>query len=99
VLEKANPRRARKSSNRPDCFERAQDEYRRVKQLYDSKSLAPTISINSKPLYEAAGQQYKQAQAGAQKEDRAQARAVYNQAAAAEGIAASTSKTQPSVRR
>lgn len=69
------------------AFERAQDEYRRMKQLYDSKSLAPNDFHKFEAAYQAAGQQYAEAQAGGQKEDRAQARAVYNQAVAAEGIA------------
>lgn len=88
VLEKAeSPARPEVLEQARIAFERAQDEYRRVKQLYDSKSLAPNDFHKFEAAYEAAGQQYKQAQAGAQKEDRAQARAVYNQAAAAEGIA------------
>jgi multidrug efflux pump subunit AcrA (membrane-fusion protein) len=69
------------------AFERAQDEYRRMKQLYDSKSLAPNDFQKFEAAYRAAGQQYAEAQAGGQKEDRAQARAVYDQAVAAEGMA------------
>ena len=69
------------------AFERAQDEYRRMKQLYDLQSLAPNDFHKYEAAYEAAGQQYKQAQAGAQKQDREQARAVHDAAAAALGLA------------
>ena len=88
VLEKAeSPARPEVLEQARIAFERAGDEYRRMKQLYDSKSLAPNDFHKFEAAYEAAGQQYKQAQAGAQKEDRAQARAVYDQAVAAGGMA------------
>jgi multidrug efflux pump subunit AcrA (membrane-fusion protein) len=88
VLDKAEaPARPEVLERARIAFERAQDEYRRMKQLYDSKSLAPNDFHKFEAAYGAAGQQYAEAQAGAQKEDRAQARAVYNQAVAAEGEA------------
>lgn len=88
VLEKADaPARPEVLEQARIAFERAQDEYRRMKQLFDSKSLAPNDFRKYEAAYEAAGQQYKQAQAGAQKEDRAQARATRDAAAAALGLA------------
>ena len=69
------------------AFERAQNEYQRMKQVYDAKSLPPNDFQKFKAAYEASRQQYEQARAGGQKEDRAQARAAFDQAAAAEAIA------------
>lgn len=63
-------------------YERAEDEYRRMKMLYDSKSLAPNDFLKYKAAYEKATQEYEQAKAGSQKEDKALARASYNHAAA-----------------
>jgi multidrug efflux pump subunit AcrA (membrane-fusion protein) len=63
-------------------YERAEDEYRRMKMLYDSKSLAPNDFQKFKASYEHAKQEYEQAKAGGQKEDKALAKASYNQAAA-----------------
>lgn len=63
-------------------FERAEDEYRRMKMLYDSKSLAPNDYQKYKAAYEHAKQDYEQAKAGGQREDKALAKASYNQAAA-----------------
>lgn len=63
-------------------FERAEDEYRRMKMLYDSKSLAPNDFQKYKAAYERAQQEYEQAKTGGQKEDKALAKASYNQAAA-----------------
>ncbi len=81
------------------AFERAQDEYRRMKQVYDAKSLPPNDFQKFKAAYEASQQQYEQARAGGQKEDRAQAKAASDQAAAAEEIArkhlADTTLTAP----
>jgi multidrug efflux pump subunit AcrA (membrane-fusion protein) len=88
LLDKAeSPARPEVLEQARIAFARAEDEYRRMKQLYDSKSLAPNDFHKFEAAYEAAGQQYRQAQAGAQKEDRAQARAVYDQAVASVGIA------------
>jgi len=63
-------------------YERAEDEYRRMKMLHDSKSLAPNDFQKYKAAYEHAKQEYEQARAGGQKEDKDLAKAVYNQAAA-----------------
>jgi RND family efflux transporter MFP subunit len=43
------------------AFERAEDEHRRMKMLYDSKSLAPNDYEKYKSAYESARQQYEQA--------------------------------------
>jgi len=69
------------------AFERAEDEYRRMKMLYDSKSLAPNDFQKFKAAYETAKQNYQQAKAGAQREDKELARAAYNQASAQQRIA------------
>ena len=69
------------------AFERARDEYQRMKQVYEAKSLPPNDFEKFKAAYEASRQQYEQARAGGQKEDRAQAQAAFDQAAAAEKIA------------
>jgi multidrug efflux pump subunit AcrA (membrane-fusion protein) len=88
VLEKAEaPARPEVLEQARISFERAQDEYQRMKALYDSKSLAPNDFHKFEAAYQAAAQQYAQAKAGGQKEDREQTRAVYNQAVAAERIA------------
>src|SRR6185369_9833053 len=63
-------------------FERAEDEYRRMKMLYDAKSLAPNDFQKYKAAYEHARQDYEQAKAGGQSEDKDLAKASYNQAAA-----------------
>jgi multidrug efflux pump subunit AcrA (membrane-fusion protein) len=63
-------------------YERAEDEYRRMKMLYDAKSLAPNDFQKYKAAYEHAKQEYEQAKAGGQKEDKALAKASYNQSAA-----------------
>ena len=69
------------------AFERSQSEYQRMKQVYEAKSLPPNDFEKFKAAYEASRQQYEQARAGGQKEDRAQAQAALDQAAAAEEIA------------
>jgi len=43
--------------------ERAEDEHRRMKMLYDSKSLAPNVYEKYKSAYESSRQQYEQAMA------------------------------------
>lgn len=63
-------------------FERAEDEYRRMKMLYDSKSLAPNDFQKYRAAYEHAKQEYEQAKAGGQREDKALAKASYNESAA-----------------
>ena len=88
VLEKAEaPARSEVLEQARIAFERARDEYQRMKMLYDSKSLAPNDFHKFEAAYQAAGQQYAQARTGGQKEDRAQSRAVYDQAVAAAAIA------------
>jgi multidrug efflux pump subunit AcrA (membrane-fusion protein) len=88
VLEKAeSPVRPELLEQARVAFERSQDEYRRMKMLYDSKSLAPNDFQKFEAAYRASRQQFEQARAGGQKEDRAQARAVLEQAVAAEDIA------------
>jgi multidrug efflux pump subunit AcrA (membrane-fusion protein) len=69
------------------AFERAQDEFRRMTQLYESKSLAPNDYEKFRAVYETTRQQYEMARAGGQKEDREQARAAYEQAQAGERAA------------
>lgn len=75
------------NSARPEVLEqariayvRAEDEYRRMKMLYDSNSLAPNDFQKFKATYETAKQQYEEAEAGAQKEDKRLAIAAYDQA-------------------
>ena len=58
------------------AFERAQDEYQRMKQVYERRAWPPNDFEKFKAVYEASRQQYEQARAGGQKEDRAQARAA-----------------------
>jgi multidrug efflux pump subunit AcrA (membrane-fusion protein) len=88
VLDKADaPARPEVLEQARISFNRAQDEYRRMKQLFDSKSLAPNDFRKYEAAYEASAQQFQQAQAGAQKEDRAQAGAARDAAAAALNIA------------
>jgi multidrug efflux pump subunit AcrA (membrane-fusion protein) len=62
------------------AYERAEDEYRRMKMLYELNSLAPNDFQKFKATYETAKQQYEEAEAGAQKEDKRLAIATYNQA-------------------
>lgn len=62
------------------AFERAEDEYRRMKMLHDEKSLAPNDFLKFKAAYEQAQQAYEQAKAGGQKEDKDLAKAAFNEA-------------------
>src|SRR5512136_2189603 len=62
------------------AYERAEDEYRRMKMLYDLNSLAPNDFQKFKAAYESANQQFEQAKAGGQKEDKQLSRAAYDQA-------------------
>ena len=88
VVEKAEaPARPEVLEQARVAFERARDEYGRMKILYESKSLAPNDFQKFEAVYRSSEQQYAQAKAGGQKEDRAQARAVLEQAEAAERIA------------
>ncbi len=68
-------------------FERAEDEHRRMKQLYDARSLAPNDYEKFKAVYEQASQAYEQAKAGGQKEDKALAEAAFRQATVQRDIA------------
>ena len=65
----------------------AEDEFGRMKTLYEKKSLAPNDFKKYETAYTNAQQQYAQAQNGAQQEDKAAAMASLEQAAAAERIA------------
>lgn len=68
-------------------YERAEDEYRRMKMLYDAKSLAPNDFLKYQAAFEQAKQEYEQAQAGGQKEDKELAKASYRQAMAQADLA------------
>jgi multidrug efflux pump subunit AcrA (membrane-fusion protein) len=70
------------------AYERAEDEYRRMKMLYESDSLAPNDFLKFKAAYETAKQNYEQAKAGGQKEDKELSRAAHNQADANLQVAA-----------
>jgi RND family efflux transporter MFP subunit len=81
-------------SARPEIVEQAraslsqaEDEFLRMKTLYERKSLAPNDFKKYETAYTNAQQQYAQAQNGAQQEDKAAAMASLEQAAAAERIA------------
>lgn len=83
ALEKAmNSARPEHLEQARIAYERAEDEYRRMKMLYDSKSLAPNDFRKYQAAYEHAKQEYDQARAGGQKEDKALAKAGYHEAAA-----------------
>ncbi len=88
ALDKAkNPIRPELLEQARIGFERAGDEHRRMKMLYESKSLAPNDYQKFKAAYESAEQQYEQAKRGAQKEDRTQAAAALDLALSNEAIA------------
>jgi len=70
------------------AYERAEDEYRRMKMMYDSNSLAPNDFLKYKAAYETSKEAYEQAKAGGQKEDKELARAAYNEADARVQVAA-----------
>src|SRR5437879_8740154 len=81
-------------SARPEVVEqaranlsRAEDEFRRMKTLYEKKSLAPNDFKKYETAYTNAQQKYGQAKEGAQHEDKAAAKAALEQAEAAERIA------------
>jgi multidrug efflux pump subunit AcrA (membrane-fusion protein) len=81
-------------SARPEVVEQAraslsqaEDEFGRMKTLYEKKSLAPNDYKKYETAYTNAQQQYAQAQKGAQQEDKAAAKAALEQAEAAERIA------------
>jgi RND family efflux transporter MFP subunit len=68
-------------------LERAEDEHRRMKMLYDSKSLAPNDYEKFKAAFEHAAQVYAEAKAGGQQEDKALAKAAFDQASAGLDVA------------
>src|SRR6266849_3712629 len=81
-------------SARPEVVEQAranlsqaEDEFRRMKTLYEKKSLTPNDFKKYETAYTNAQQQYAQAQKGAQQEDKAASTASLEQADAAERIA------------
>jgi RND family efflux transporter MFP subunit len=81
-------------SARPEVVEQAraslsqaEEEFLRMKTLYEKKSLAPNDFKKYETAYTNAQQQYAQAQNGAQQEDKAAGRAALEQAEAAERIA------------
>src|SRR6266446_411400 len=81
-------------SARPEVVEQAraslsqaEDEFHRMKTLYEKKSLAPNDFKKYETAYANAQQQYGQAKEGAQREDKAAAKAALEQAEAAERIA------------
>jgi multidrug efflux pump subunit AcrA (membrane-fusion protein) len=81
-------------SARPEVVEQAranlsqaEDEFHRMKTLYEKKSLAPNDFKKYETAYTNAQQQYAQAREGAQREDKAAAKAALEQAEAAERIA------------
>ncbi len=63
-------------------FERAEDEYKRMKFLVERKSLAPNDFQKIEAAYKAAKERYDMAQEGTRKEDRAAAAAQVHAAAA-----------------
>src|SRR3989475_2786493 len=65
----------------------AEDEFRRMRTLYEKKSLTPNDFKKYETAYTNAQQQYGQAKEGAQHEDKAAAKAALQQAEAAERIA------------
>jgi multidrug efflux pump subunit AcrA (membrane-fusion protein) len=84
-----------KNSYRPEAleqariaYERAEDEYRRMKMMYDSNSLAPNDFLKYKATYETAKEEYEKAKAGGQKEDKELSKATYDEAEARLRVAA-----------
>jgi multidrug efflux pump subunit AcrA (membrane-fusion protein) len=84
-----------KNSVRPEAleqariaYERAEDEYRRMKMMYDSNSLAPNDFLKYKATYETAKEEYEKAKAGGQKEDKELSKATYDEAEARLRVAA-----------
>ncbi len=70
------------------AYDRAEDEYRRMKMMYDSNSLAPNDFLKYKATYETAKQVYEQAKEGGQKEDKRLTIATYDETDARLRIAA-----------
>jgi multidrug efflux pump subunit AcrA (membrane-fusion protein) len=81
-------------SARPEVVEQAranlaqtEDEFQRMKALYEKKSLTPNDFKKYETAYSNAQQQYGQSKQGAQREDKAAAKAALEEAEAAERIA------------
>jgi multidrug efflux pump subunit AcrA (membrane-fusion protein) len=70
------------------AYERAEDEYRRKKMLFEANSLAPIDFTKFKAAYETAKQRYEEAKTGAQKEDKELSKAAYDLADAHLQVAA-----------
>jgi RND family efflux transporter MFP subunit len=70
------------------ALERAEDEYRRMIEVHESGSLATNEFKKIKATFETAKQQYEQATAGSQKEDKILAKAAYDLATAQVEVAA-----------
>jgi multidrug efflux pump subunit AcrA (membrane-fusion protein) len=68
------------------AFEKAADDYRRYRQLYERKSMAPVDFAKVEAGYRVAKAQYEMAQNGARIEDRAAAGFVVKQAQAQAGL-------------
>ncbi len=81
-MKAKSPARAEQLAQAKIAYDRTADEYRRMKMLYDNKSLAPNDFEKFQAAYESAKQQYDMAKTGAQPEDKAQAKAGYEQAMA-----------------
>ncbi|MEN6536810.1 MAG: efflux RND transporter periplasmic adaptor subunit [Bryobacteraceae bacterium] len=87
-LDKANAgARAQELERARVAFARAEDEYGRMKKLFDRKSLAPNDFEKFEAGYLAAKAQYEEAKEGARKEDKSAARSAYEQAQAGEKVA------------
>ena len=69
------------------AYEQREDEYRRMKQLYDKQSLAPYDFKKVEAAYLAAKEQYEMAREGARQEDKAMAQAALAEAEAGVAIA------------
>ena len=93
ALARAHYEKAYESA-RPEVVEQAranlsqaEDEFRRMKILYENKSLAPNDFKKYETALTNAQQRYEEAKQGAQREDKAAAKASLEQAEAAERIA------------
>ncbi len=69
------------------AYVQREDEYQRLRQLFEKKSLAPADFKKIEAAYLAAKAQWEEAQEGARQEDRAAAKAAVEQAEAAERVA------------
>ena len=69
------------------AYAQREDEYQRLRQLFEKKSLAPADFKKIEAAYLAAKAQWEEAEEGARREDRAAAKAAVEQAEAAEQAA------------